>query len=230
MAVKRLYLHPPLERIWHAVHTLGIVMLCLTGAHIHWPEAFPLFGTLATAMTLHNVIGVIVAVDFALWVPYILISRRVRYYLPLKRDFVGGIIKQAMFYGFNIFRGGHHPFDVTEEQKFNPLQKWAYVGVMFGMVPLLIVTGALLLKPMAFAGAIEAVGGMRVVAIAHTVLAFAAAAFVISHLYMASMGYTVLDAYKSMVTGWALEADHSAHAEEEKKGDAAEDTPAPEGA
>ena len=227
MAVKRLYLHPPIERVWHAVHTLGILMLCVTGAHIHWPEGFPLFGSLETAMTVHNVFGVAVVVDFALWIPYILVTRLFKHYLPLKRDFVGGIIKQATYYGLDIFRNGHHPFDVTEEQKFNPLQKWAYIGVMFGMVPLLIVTGVLLLVPMTFAGLIEGIGGMRIVAVAHTALAFAAAAFVASHLYMATMGYTVFDAYKSMVTGWALEADHGTSSDEEAKGKGREGSPAP---
>jgi cytochrome b subunit of formate dehydrogenase len=51
------------------------------------------------------------------------------------------------------------------------------------------------------------------VAIAHTILAFCAVAFLVAHVYMASMGYTPLDAYKSMVTGWAQEASHEEHAE-----------------
>ncbi len=213
MTVRRLYLHPPFERLWHAVHTLGILLLCFTGAHIHWPESFPLFGSLKTAITVHNVTGAVVAVDFALWIPYILIFKRFKHYLPRSRDFVGGLIKQAKFYGLDVFRGGEHPFEVTEEQKFNPLQKWAYIGVMFGLVPLLILSGLLLLFPLPLQDVLAAVGGMKIVALVHTALAFAAAAFVASHIYMASMGYTVLDAFKSMVTGWALEASHEDHGE-----------------
>lgn len=206
--VKRLYLHPPLERIWHGVHTLGILVLCLTGAHIHWPGAFPLFGRLETAMVIHNVFGILVTVDFALWFPYVLLAGRIKHYIPRRRDLIAGTLKQAKFYGFDIFRGGGHPFEVTEDQKFNPMQKWAYIGVMFGLVPSLIATGIGLLLPSVSAEMLAPLGGIRVLAIAHTLLAFSAAAFVASHLYMATMGYTPLDAFKSMVTGWALEADH----------------------
>jgi thiosulfate reductase cytochrome b subunit len=220
VSVKRLYLHPVLERVWHGVHTLAILTLCLSGAHIHWPEAFPVFGSFLAAVVVHNICGLLVTIDFALWIPYILLTGRFRHYVPLKRDFVGGLIRQARFYAFEVFRGAPHPFETTVDQKFNPLQKWSYVGVMFGMMPPLILTGIVMMFPGPFASLIAAAGGMQVVAIVHTILAFCAAAFLVAHVYMASMGYTPLDAYKSMITGWAQEESHGEHAEGETGGKA----------
>lgn len=42
-----------------------------------------------------------------------------------------------------------HPFPATTQSKFNPLQQVAYVGVMYGLLPLLLLTGLLCLYPQA---------------------------------------------------------------------------------
>lgn len=212
--VKRLYLHPPLERFWHAIHTLCILLLILTGINLRFPQVH-IFG-LRIAVNLHNVLGQILTVDFIFWVPYLVITGRYKYYVPRRsRDLVGGLIRQARFYGLDVFRGGSHPFEVTEEHKFNPLQKWAYVGVMFGMVPLLVITGIGLMMPERLDGMTG--GYAHLVALVHRLMAYFSAAFVASHIYMATMGYTPFDAFKSMVTGWALEASHEGHGEEPGK-------------
>jgi thiosulfate reductase cytochrome b subunit len=211
LKTKRLFLHPPLERLWHAAHTLGFLVLGLSGAHIHWPESFPLVSGLETAMLVHNVFGVWLVVDFSLWIPYLVLSRRYTHYVPLSRDMPAGMMKQALYYGRDIFFGGHHPFEVSEKQKFNPMQKWAYIGVMFGMMPPLMITGVIMLLPAVFRGPLEPIGGIRAVAVIHTALAFAGAAFLASHLYLATTGHTPLDAFRSMVTGWAVEAVHDDH-------------------
>ncbi|MGQ7116419.1 hypothetical protein ACUOFC_68670, partial [Escherichia sp. TWPC-MK] len=41
------------------------------------------------------------------------------------------------------------PSIVTTQSKFNPLQQVAYVGVMYGLLPLLLLTGLLCLYPQA---------------------------------------------------------------------------------
>ncbi len=44
---------------------------------------------------------------------------------------------------------GQIPFPATTQSKFNPLQQVAYVGVMYGLLPLLLLTGLLCLYPQA---------------------------------------------------------------------------------
>ena len=46
-----------------------------------------------------------------------------------------------------MFKGEKHPFPVTEERKFNPLQKLTYVLAMYVAFPLLIISGIGLLLP-----------------------------------------------------------------------------------
>lgn len=57
--------------------------------------------------------------------------------------------KQTRFYLFGIMQGEEHPFPATTQSKFNPLQQVAYVGVMYGLLPLLLLTGLLCLYPQA---------------------------------------------------------------------------------
>ena len=58
------------------------------------------------------------------------------------------VSKQARFYLYGIMKGEPHPFAATTTDKFNPLQQLAsYLGVMFGLVPLLLITGVLCLYP-----------------------------------------------------------------------------------
>ena len=138
---KRFYLVTVIERLWHWIHAACIVLLVLTGFNIHFAETFNIFGSFETAVTAHNIIGLVVTFDFALWFAYTLFTRRYSFYVPIKDDMPAGMIKQAMFYMLGIFQGKPHPFPVTPKRKFNPLQKWTYVGIMFGLIPLMIVTG-----------------------------------------------------------------------------------------
>ncbi|MFO6426868.1 thiosulfate reductase cytochrome B subunit [Escherichia coli] len=57
--------------------------------------------------------------------------------------------KRTRFYLFGIMQGEEHPFRQQRQSKFNPLQQVAYVGVMYGLLPLLLLTGLLCLYPQA---------------------------------------------------------------------------------
>jgi thiosulfate reductase cytochrome b subunit len=213
---RRLYLHPPLERIWHAVHTICILALIVSGVFLRWPE---LGGqNYRIPVLIHNHFGALLIVDYVLWVFYLFASGRLTHYLPRGRDLLGGLVAQGLFYGLEVFRGGSHPYEVTEKEKFNPLQKWAYIAVMFGLVPLLCLSGLVLLLPGSFPGLIARVG-LGVISTFHAALAFLATAFLINHVYMATMGSSPLEAFRSMVTGWSNE---EVHGEGEEK---SEETP-----
>lgn len=55
--------------------------------------------------------------------------------------------KTNTFYLFGIMQGESHPFPASPRSKFNPLQQAAYVGVMYGLLPLLLISGLLSLYP-----------------------------------------------------------------------------------
>ncbi|MEW6349788.1 MAG: cytochrome b/b6 domain-containing protein [Thermodesulfobacteriota bacterium] len=203
---EKILLHPATERLWHWVHALCIVVLIVTGAMIHWPEVFP--GYFQTAVTVHNWFGVITVIDFLLWLVYNLTTRRIRHYIPRKGDIPKGMVTQAKFYAHGIFKHEPHPYAPSEDNKFNPLQKIAYLQFQVLLMPILLVSGVLYLYPEYFGGIIAAIGGMTILGIIHLLLAALFTAFLVAHLYLATTGETVGENFKAIIFGYGLKMDH----------------------
>ncbi len=108
--------------------------------------------------------------------------------------------KQTRFYLFGIMQGEEHPLPATTQSKFNPLQQVAYVGVMYGLLPLLLLTGLLCLYPQAVG---DVFPGVRYWLLqAHFALAFISLFFIFGHLYLCTTGRTPHETFKSMVDGY----------------------------
>jgi formate dehydrogenase gamma subunit len=204
---EKIYLHPWLERIWHGIHALCILMLILSGAQIHWPEWVNIFGSFQRAISVHNCFGLIAVGDFFLWLIYNLVSRRIIHYFPNKRDIPYGVIIQGRFYAYGIFKHEPHPYSPSAEEKFNPLQKITYFQFMFLMMPLLLISGIIYLYPVYFADFIAFIGGLKAIAIIHFIMAIIFTAFFIAHIYLATTGHTILDNFISMITGYGIKGE-----------------------
>lgn len=208
---EKIYLTPTPVRVWHWLNAFGIVTLCLTGAEIRFPEYVSILGGYKAAVRVHNAAGVVVTLSYALWfVYYAFVARKlVRLYVPTVGDVRQGMIRQAFYYFYHFFRGtGANPHHATPEDKFNPLQKSAYAAVMFVLTPLVIVTGVLIMNVEPLRAGVALFGGLKVVTAAHWLLACAFCAFLIAHVYLATLGHTPFAHFKPMWTGW-----------EEKEGD-----------
>nr|VFJ92796.1 MAG: Thiosulfate reductase cytochrome b subunit [Candidatus Kentron sp. H]VFJ93885.1 MAG: Thiosulfate reductase cytochrome b subunit [Candidatus Kentron sp. H]VFK00396.1 MAG: Thiosulfate reductase cytochrome b subunit [Candidatus Kentron sp. H] len=202
MTPNKVYLATRVDRLWHWVHALGIVLLILTGLQIHFVEKFPIFRSYDQALYWHNIIGLVVVFDWGLWLLYNLLSGRfARYYRPNRDDLPAGMMRQGMFYGMGIFKGDPHPFPVGETRKFNPLQKWTYLGVMAILVPFQIVTGLYLYAMVT--GFIPFHGADALpVSVLHTAASFLVAMFVVSHIYLGTTGHKPWDQFRFMITGY----------------------------
>ncbi len=199
----KIYLHPRVERFWHWVHAACITLLAITGIGIHWPGAFALIGGLDLMVTLHNTIAWITMIDFALFLAFNAVLGRFHYYVPKKRDVTMPLIRQVKFYAMDAFLGFDNPGHPTLENKFNPLQKFTYIVIMFVFMPLVIGTGLLYLYPVVFGGVIQSLGGLTVIAIVHFVLAAILTAFMFVHVYLCTLGVDVKDDFRHMITGYA---------------------------
>ncbi|MBW2038823.1 MAG: cytochrome b/b6 domain-containing protein [Deltaproteobacteria bacterium] len=196
-------LNPLLVRIWHWVHGIAIVLLVLTGIQLRFPDLVTWFGTFKSAVNIHNILGFIVFFDYFLWLGFYLVKKElVKQYAPTPEDFAIGIPTQANYYFARIFLGDPPPFEPRPEAKFNSLQKTAYFGIMFIMLPLQIITGLLLWDLETFRPIIEAVGGVRVVDAFHVILAYIFTAFLITHIYLGTLGHTVFAHFKAMILGY----------------------------
>ena len=202
--MEKIYLTPTPVRIWHWLNALGIVTLCVTGLQIRFPEYANIFGTYKAAIKLHDVAGVTVSISFLIWFFYYLFVARnlVKVYIPNLDDIRQGLFKQAFFYFFTYFLGRENTHTTTQESKFNAIQKLSYLFIMFLFLPLVIVSGLLLMNIEPLRGWIVMIGGIAFLADAHYLIACSFFAFLCVHIYMATLGHTPFSHFRQMWTGW----------------------------
>jgi thiosulfate reductase cytochrome b subunit len=204
---KMVYLHPTPVRIWHWLNALGIITLCLTGVQIRFPEYANIFGSYRSAILLHNAAGIVVALSFSIWFFYYSMSARNlgKIYVPDTEDLKRGLLRQVGFYFFLYFFGRPNPHHATPDNKFNPMQKSAYLAIMFVLMPMVSLTGILLMNVSPLREVVLMIGGLKILAILHFLIACSLGAFLFTHVYLTTLGHTPLAHTKSMWTGWEEE-------------------------
>ena len=199
----RIYVHPLPVRIWHWVNALGFVILIVTGLNIRYVDVFHLT-SFAVAVQVHNWTGFALIANYFVWLGFYLFTDKIVVYHPEldPRKYFRDAIRQAMYYGYGIFKGQPNPHHVSAYQKFNALQSTMYQIIMMVLVPVQFYTGLLLWDLERFAGSVELLGGVRVVATVHVLLFIFFFAFIFGHVYLSSLGHTASAHFKAMVTGY----------------------------
>ena len=201
---KKVYLQPTPVRIWHWLNAFGIVTLMVSGAQIRFPEYIGLLGSYKAAIYLHNTAGFVVAISFSLWFFYYTFVARTmaNLYVPKVDELKTGILRQVKFYFLTYFLGWENPHHPTPDNKFNPMQKSVYLAIMFVMMPLVSLSGILLTNVDPLRGLIVMIGGLKLLAGLHFLLACSLVAFLPTHIYLATLGHTPTEHIKTMWTGW----------------------------
>ncbi len=204
---KKVYLQPTPVRIWHWINAFGIMTLIVSGAQIRFPDYISILGSYKAAIYLHNTAGFVVAISFSLWFfYYVFVARTMaNLYVPHAADLKTGIVRQAKFYFLTYFLGWDNPHHPTPDNKFNPMQKSAYLAIMFVLVPLVSLSGIFLTNVEPLRGLIVMVGGLKLLVGLHFILACCLTAFLPTHIYLATLGHTPMEHIKAMWTGWEEE-------------------------
>jgi len=204
MSENKVYLQPVPVRIWHWLNALGIVTLCISGAQIRFPEYVEIFGSYRSAILLHNTAGIVVALSFSIWFFYykIVAGNLGDIYIPKKSDLTTGLFRQVVFYFFAYFFGAPNPHHATPENKFNPLQKSAYLGIMFVLMPIVSLSGILLMNVGPMREIVLLIGGLKILVAIHFLSCCSLSAFIFTHVYLATLGSTPMAYLKPMWTGW----------------------------
>jgi len=158
-------------------------------------------------VNIHNIFGFILLGNFLLWAIYYLVTRKLKIYIPDPnlKNFVLGALKQARYYGYGIFVGEPNPHHATPDNKFNPMQKSAYMAIMFVLMPLVALSGILLTNVSPLREIVILVGGLKILVAVHFLLACCLIAFLFTHVYLATLGKTPMAYIKPMWTGWEEE-------------------------
>jgi len=201
-ATEKLYFYPVWLRIWHGLNAIGILTLIFTGISMQSSLEASHILRFSLIVNLHNIAGILVTLSYFIYFIGNLITPNGKFYMIKPRGFLKRPIQQAYYYAWGMFHGMKPPYPISEKRKFNPLQKYAYVMVMYLAVPLVIITGFGLLFPEIIIEKVYAFSGVFVTAVFHSAMGFFISIFLIVHLYIASIGKSPLENFKSIITGW----------------------------
>lgn len=198
---RRVRMYDAYRRFWHWLQAISIVALLLTGLIIHRPDVFAAF-SFSTVVSLHNILAALLVINAALSLFYHLATERIQEFIPRPYGFFDDAIRQTKYYVSGIFRGEPHPFEKRPDDRMNPLQKLTYFGILNVLLPLQILTGALMWGAQKWPDVAGALGGLPLLAPFHSLVAWLFASFIVMHVYLTTTGATPLEALRGMVTGY----------------------------
>jgi len=196
--MKQFYLYPLWIRLWHWTNALLFIILIISGTRLHFAVGNE-FLAFESAILVHNVAGIMLALAWLVFFIGNFVTENGKHYRLRFKGLIGRLIRQSHYYAIGIFRGDPHPFHVSAELKFNTLQQLSYIGVMYGLMPILIASGLFFWGTM---------GNLWLIAITHLVVAYLLVLFMVAHIYIITTGETVFSNLRAMLTGWHKEKDY----------------------
>ncbi len=205
-----MYLYPKWVRLWHLINAIMIIILIYTGISMQYTGQEDSFFLLdfQKSVKWHNMAAVILTANYVFYVAGNVISGNGRYYRIEKKTFVSDQIAQAKYYVSGMFKGEKHPFPVTLDRKFNPLQKLSYVLVMYVAMPLVIISGLGLLFPEVTIRKVFGVSGLILTDVLHITMGFLISVFLVIHIYTCTLGARPTSLFRGMITGYHDPEEH----------------------
>jgi thiosulfate reductase cytochrome b subunit len=199
---EKIYFYPVWVRLWHWLNTLMFLLLIVTGLSMQYSSPDYPFIRFDLAVLLHNIAGIIVTLGYFVFVIGNMVTSNGKFYKVNLREIVGQLKKQFMYYTFGIFKHESAPFPLSENRKFNPLQKVSYIFAMYFFVPIIIISGLGLLFPEIIISQVFGRSGIHLTDLVHIISGFVLSVFMIIHIYFCTIGKTPTANFKSMFTGW----------------------------
>jgi thiosulfate reductase cytochrome b subunit len=199
-----MYLYPKWLRAWHVLNALLFLILIVTGLSMQYTdkENIPYVVGFSIAVKWHNFAAMALTINYIIFVTGNLFTKNGSYYRIGRQNFLSDLVIQLKYYSWGMFKGEKHPFPVTEERKFNPLQKVTYVLAMYLAIPLLIISGFGLLFPEITIKSFFGVSGLILTDILHITMGFFLSIFMIIHIYTCTLGAKPTSLFWGMISGY----------------------------
>jgi thiosulfate reductase cytochrome b subunit len=178
------------------------LLLIFTGISLHFSNVDNNLISFNLAVGIHNVAAIIVTFNYGIFLIGNIVTRNGKFYRKWRKNLAVNLWKQFKFYAVGIFAKEKHPFPITEKQKFNPLQKFAYVIVMYFGMPLLIFSGIALMFPELIAYNVFNISGLVFYDVLHIIVGFVLSLFLLIHIYTCTLGDKPGTLFKSMINGY----------------------------
>jgi thiosulfate reductase cytochrome b subunit len=199
---QKLYLYPVFLRIWHGLNALLFLVLILTGLSMQYSDPGAPWIRFELSVQLHNICGITLTANYLLFILGNAISGNGKQYRIQWKGLSGRLMKQARYYLQGYFRKSEHPFPVSEEKKFNPLQGLTYAMAMYIGLPVIIITGFGLLFPDTVLYQFMGLSGLLITDLLHVATGFLLSIFMVIHIYLCSIGANPAKNYRAIISGW----------------------------
>lgn len=200
----KLYLYPLWVRVWHAINGLLCFVLIYTGYCMQYAGGESIIMLeFEKAISLHNICGILLLINYLFFLIFNLKTGNKRHYKVKLKGGLKNMYLQISYYNKGFLKGEEAPFQTTTRQKFNPLQKFTYVSVMYILMPLLLVSGISLFFPITLMEKLPGVSSLHLTSLIHRVSSFSLTAFLIIHIYSSTLGHSPSMHFKSIITGWS---------------------------
>lgn len=198
-----IYLYPMWLRIWHGINAILYLLLIASGLSLQYANPEYPWIRFDIAVSIHNISGILLTGNYLIIIIGNRFTKNGRFYRIPKKGFIKELIDQTVFYSYGIFKGADAPFPVNADRKFNPLQKVAYVAVLYFFMPLIFITGWLLIFPDVIP-VVKILGTsmFHFTDLVHIIVGFILSIFLIVHVYLCTIGKPSGSHFKAMWTGW----------------------------
>lgn len=205
-----MYLYPKWIRTWHVLNAVMFLILIVTGLSMQYTDkGNPSYMVgFSHAVRWHNFAAVVLTINYIMFVAGNILTYNGTYYRIARKNFLSDLMAQLKYYSFGMFKGEKHPFPVTTDRKFNPLQKVTYVLAMYLAMPLLIISGIGLLFPEITINTFFGISGLILTDILHITMGFFLSLFMIIHIYTCTLGSKPTSLFRGMITGYHVSDDH----------------------
>ena len=195
MARRIVKVYPRFERLWHWTQMLMIMVLLFTGFGLNGLHSLLPFGP---AVMLHTIAALILLAVWIFATFWLFTTGTWRQFVP----HLEGLFKMARFYAYGVFKGEEPPYRKVFWRKHNPLQALTYFGLKMVVFPAIWGSGLLYLTYNFWAADEGSIFALYVIANVHLLAAYVIAAFVVTHVYLLTVGHGFREHVRPMVTGY----------------------------
>ena len=199
---EKIYHYPLWIRLWHLANALFCLILIVSGLSMQFSEPDRSLIRFDIAVSVHNFTAILLSINYLFFLFANRLSGNGKHYKFSEKNYAGKLLTQFKYYTVGIFNGSKPPFPVNEKRKFNPLQHFAYIAVMYGMLPIILITGWAMFFPEFIITSIFGISGLFLTDLIHIVIGFSISMFLIIHIYFSMLGTNILSSFKSMINGW----------------------------
>ena len=184
------------------LNTIFMLILILTGLSMQYSGTDASIIPFSVAVRMHNISGIILSASYLLFVIGNFFSGNGQHYRIQWQGLKKRLVIQLRYYMFGYLRKQNHPYPVSQERKFNPLQAFTYALIMYIALPLVVISGWGLLFPETILDRVFGVSGMVLTDLLHVIMGFLLSVFMIIHIYTITLGTHPLRNFRSIITGW----------------------------